>query len=375
MKKYLTTAVILGVCLAAMPCRVNAVADVGQFLRIGAGARACGMGEAFCAVADDAYALYYNPAGLCQLTQKQVSFMHNKWLRDLRYESLLYTEPFKPKKLSAWGTSITYLSMDSLIGRDEYSKPTGNFGANDFALQLSSGSMFCPDGAFGMSFKYIQQKIENEDASALAFDIGLLYQYPIKNIKWGLSVQNIGTRLIFIDKSESLPLIYRGGMSYKASDDSLLLAADIISSADDDWRLKFGIEYVAAPSLTLRCGYDSNNSLNNGFSFGAGFNSPLCHLDYAYVPYGDLGNTNCLSISFLFHEDSDNDGIHNGIDQCPDTPVGAVVDTRGCPIDSDRDGVYDGLDQCPDTPEGAVVDTKGCPIDSDRDGVYDGLDQ
>src|SRR5213596_249445 len=73
--------------------------------------------------------------------------------------------------------------------------------------------------------------------------------------------------------------------------------------------------------------------------------------------------------------DADHDGVPDRRDACPDTPVGAATDARGCPSDSDRDGVYDGLDQCPGTPTGARVDAKGCPADADGDGVLDGLDQ
>jgi OOP family OmpA-OmpF porin len=73
--------------------------------------------------------------------------------------------------------------------------------------------------------------------------------------------------------------------------------------------------------------------------------------------------------------DADGDGVCDGLDQCADTPKGAQVDAKGCPIDSDGDGVFDGLDQCPNTPKGAVVDAKGCPVDTDGDGVPDGLDQ
>ena len=73
--------------------------------------------------------------------------------------------------------------------------------------------------------------------------------------------------------------------------------------------------------------------------------------------------------------DSDSDGVPDGIDQCPNTPAGATVDAKGCPADSDGDGVPDGIDQCPNTPAGATVDAKGCPTDSDGDGVPDGIDQ
>jgi OOP family OmpA-OmpF porin len=73
--------------------------------------------------------------------------------------------------------------------------------------------------------------------------------------------------------------------------------------------------------------------------------------------------------------DSDGDGVPDDRDQCPDTPGGVSVDSRGCPLDSDGDGVPDYLDRCPGTPAGVSVDSKGCPIDSDGDGVADHLDQ
>ena len=71
--------------------------------------------------------------------------------------------------------------------------------------------------------------------------------------------------------------------------------------------------------------------------------------------------------------DTDNDGIADTLDQCPGTPIGAIVDERGCPVDSDGDGVADVHDDCPRTPPAAVgmVDLFGCPIDVDYDGVPD----
>jgi OOP family OmpA-OmpF porin len=81
----------------------------------------------------------------------------------------------------------------------------------------------------------------------------------------------------------------------------------------------------------------------------------------------------CRSTPFI--PDSDNDGVSDDVDQCPDTPAGAKVDAVGCPLDSDDDGVPDYLDECPDTPVDVNVDTKGCPLDSDGDGVADYLDQ
>jgi OOP family OmpA-OmpF porin len=52
--------------------------------------------------------------------------------------------------------------------------------------------------------------------------------------------------------------------------------------------------------------------------------------------------------------------VCDGLDKCPNTPLGCIVDKDGCPIDSDNDGVCDGLDKCPNTPAGAIVDKDGC---------------
>lgn len=75
--------------------------------------------------------------------------------------------------------------------------------------------------------------------------------------------------------------------------------------------------------------------------------------------------------------DSDGDGVYDDEDQCPNTPYGIRVDSKGCPLDSDGDGVTDDRDDCPNTPPGTRVDTWGCPIpvDSDGDGVYDDEDE
>jgi outer membrane protein OmpA-like peptidoglycan-associated protein len=72
--------------------------------------------------------------------------------------------------------------------------------------------------------------------------------------------------------------------------------------------------------------------------------------------------------------DNDNDGVEDKADMCPDSPTGALVDAKGCPLDSDADGVFDGIDQCASTPRGAKVDVSGCPSDADGDGVFDGID-
>ena len=61
-------------------------------------------------------------------------------------------------------------------------------------------------------------------------------------------------------------------------------------------------------------------------------------------------------------KDSDKDGVADAVDQCPMTPRGVSVDSKGCALDSDGDGIPDHKDSCPNTSAGAKVDEKGCYI-------------
>ncbi len=84
-----------------------------------------------------------------------------------------------------------------------------------------------------------------------------------------------------------------------------------------------------------------------------------------------------FNIVFGNKQDSDNDGISNRRDKCPETPHGVIVDKKGCPLDTDGDSIPDYYDKCPDTPKEAYssIDADGCPLDTDGDGVFDYLDK
>lgn len=72
--------------------------------------------------------------------------------------------------------------------------------------------------------------------------------------------------------------------------------------------------------------------------------------------------------------DSDDDGVADTADRCPDSPPGSIVDAQGCELDSDGDGVADRRDRCPGTARGVDVDSTGCELDGDGDGVVDSRD-
>jgi len=148
-----------------------------------------------------------------------------------------------------------------------------------------------------------------------------------------------------------------------------------------------GARFALSPTMMLRTealiSKSSSPSFSN-FSMGAGLSfmlgsRPLTDSDGdgVYDRYDRCGTTPVGAIvdGRGCPSDSDQDSVFDGIDRCPQSPAGAKVDAVGCPQDVDRDGVLDGIDRCPDTPPGATVDRNGCPADSDKDGVLDGLDR
>ena len=85
------------------------------FLKIGVGARAIGMAGAFTAVADDPYAIYWNPAGLSLLSGSQASFTHNDYFQDLKQDFMTYSfgknlgsESEEWFRRGCWGFGLNY---------------------------------------------------------------------------------------------------------------------------------------------------------------------------------------------------------------------------------------------------------------------------
>jgi hypothetical protein len=262
-----------------------------QFLKIGVGARACAMGEAFAAVADDPSALYWNPAGISQMNSVEITAMQNFWLLDMSYQYLAGTFP---SHFGSFGAAIAYSSSGNIPKYENFEKK-GEYSAYDLAVNVAYakniGELISP----GISLKFIQQKIEAEGASGFAVDLGLLYKAEfIQGMKLGFAVQNLGTKIKFIEQEEPLPFNVKGGIAYKTS--PLTLACDLNKPKDNDLRVNIGAEYVIREILALRAGYNSANS----YSAGLGLTWRKLSFDYAFVPYKETDNSHRISVTVKF---------------------------------------------------------------------------
>ena len=142
------------------------------FLRLGNGARAGGMGEAFTAVADDATSIYWNPAGMASVEEVELNLTHNEWLMDIRFEQATVVNEMWG---GAAGVSFTGLFYGSLDRYGEYPSltPDGTFSPYDMAVSFGYARDVIPNLAVGAAFKIIYSKIDFESATGYAFDLGV----------------------------------------------------------------------------------------------------------------------------------------------------------------------------------------------------------
>ncbi len=271
------------------------------FLKLAPGARPAAMGEAYTPLADDIYSIYFNPAGLNYIAENEISFMHSFWFQKINYSYLAYARPL-PFLKGKGGASITYVNAGSIERITSAGESEGYFSPYDLALSFSYARRIWGIDS-GLSFKYIYQNIYDDSASAFACDLGLRRRIPEKNLEFGASISNLGSSIKINEHSHSLPILFRFGCGYNVSD-NLTAVVQATIPADNKAIIHAGAEYIWKKGshfpVSLRCGYKTNSALDSlsAFSFGFGLKRDNLSFDYATNPYGKLGLSHRISLSF-----------------------------------------------------------------------------
>jgi len=309
---------------------LSAGRDGWNALKIGVGARAPAMGDTFVAVADDVNSIYWNPSALGRLSRPQFSAMHSEWLADVRYEWIGFAQSFG--KWVTLGSDVSYIwtgEIPHTISADEHS---GSFDYNNMVVRVAAGSGSYKGIRIGTAYQIAQQNVafvnkfkSNMKAQLNSMNIGVFYQPPVEGLHLGAILRNVGGRS---QESElgSIPVIryFRIGVAYTMSiqtpidvsqlkegqisdqvkENKLILAADVNSARGRLTDLHLGLEYVFQNGLALRGGYQSRSGSNFEFlsklSGGFGYATSTYRIDYAFVPFGDLGQTHRVSFTLDF---------------------------------------------------------------------------
>ena len=310
----------------------------GTFLEIGIGATANGMGGAYVSRANDATALYWNPASIADLSQNEVDVVHTEWLAQTNLDYAVLVLPLGD--FGTLGFSYTSLSMpDMKVRTVDQPEGTGEyFSAGDLAVGLSYARTLSDRFSVGFTAKYIQESIWHMSSSAFAVDAGTSFKTDLfGGMVIGASISNFGTsmKLQGIDtrtfssvapsqlgtndqipysidlNSWSLPLLFRIGVStnaIKTDNYRWTVAVDALHPNDNYESLNVGTEFSYKEFIFLRGGYQSLflKDGEGGLSLGIGlsskmlFSSDIVKFDYAYRDFGRLKSINVFSVGVKF---------------------------------------------------------------------------
>lgn len=311
----------------------NTGGATAQFLRIGAGARALGMGEAYAPVAEGPDAVYWNPAGLAQITRPEASYSHVEMLRFFHHEHAAYAQPV-PRLGGTAAAALTLFYQDSLDLVTNTNRTIGSFSshseaftfayARDFRVgadilsrdrrgfenlwkvryadlplrfedEVWQGSLMA-----GVALKVVRESIYRHSAVAVAADGGVLFRHDdLPGASLSFSFRNLGSRPRFVRRAESLPAEIDFGAAYdlRLGDHRLLAAlvaavpyyGDPAGKLGLEYSMRFGDDYGAA----VRVGYKSLSAADlgplTGLTGGIGLRIRRMTFDIGFQPMGALG--------------------------------------------------------------------------------------
>jgi len=312
--------VLLSVAMvSAQDINSNVGTSSFNFLKINVGARAVSMGGAFTGLADDASALYYNPAGITQLENSNYIAGYHNYFTDIQTGFLGYIRPNEEKGY-AMGWYISYLNYGTMIKTDNSGNVLGEFGGGDLLLAMTFAKKKGYNLSYGATVKLIYEKIDEYSATGIAFDLGTRYHIERRRITLGLAIQNLGTQLSSLGEvKDKLPLTFRGGLSIQPRELPMTLSGDLILLVENlgnfnkrayfkkiDPVIALGAEYFELTPLYLRLGwtsfgsnYKAANSEKSGagLSFGIGFDYNDLQISYAFALGAELGDSHRITLT------------------------------------------------------------------------------
>ncbi len=305
---YLGIALMLLLLLPGLAFGQAKVGTAGaQFLEIGVSARAVGMGDAFVAVADDATAMYYNPAGLTQLYDREVTVAAIDYPADIQYGFAGIAYP-----LYRFGgvLGVGFYALDAGQMDEttyEYSQGTGRtFSAASYALGLSYARNLTDRFSVGLTLKFIDEHYEDERSSGWAADVGTSYNTGFRNFKISMVITNFGPDMTFISESYPLPINFRFGGAIDVLESERqrgTFSLEAQHPSDNLEKYNAGFEYSYDEHYFLRVGQRFNYD-EGTFSVGGGIHVPLqsmdLQLDYAYQDMGRLTQAHRFTLGLKF---------------------------------------------------------------------------
>ena len=294
----LAVVVAVGVVVSSGPALCSD-SHAGAFLRMGVGARALGMGGAFTAIADDATASYWNPAGLTKIENIEATFMYSANMtvdRQLNYFGYA-------QWLGVGGLGVSWINagMGDMEQRDPLGNLIGSEDTGDNAIMLSYG-MEVGTLSLGASAKFLHQNVmDTQSETGFGLDFGGIFNVS-DNVAAGVMIRDVGSHFGDVN----VPINWRFGTGIKALDGALAVGIDVDKVEDiHDFQIHLGGEY----GMEVHPGYHVffrtglNGVEDQAFTGGIGIRVPYLQFDYTYMTEKeevDLGNSHRIEVTARF---------------------------------------------------------------------------
>lgn len=327
MKRIYLPLILAGLGGSLVFAQTSADQKVGMtgadFLTIGVGARAAALGEAYVALANDASAVYWNPAGITLLDRGGIFAAYNQWPADIVFSAAAVA--FDVGGLGKMALHYGGMQMGQMRVRTPYA-PDGTgemFTAGSVAAGMSWARALTDNFGLGLNVKYIREQIYDAVSQGWAVDVGSIYDTGWRGMKIGMAMMNFGPDMAFDGTyakwsdleepgkitdfdSYALPMSFRFGvtmdvMRIDAAGTALILVADVVHPPDNVEIYNLGAELTFLGMLSARAGYKIGVD-EGGLTAGAGVSVPFLNVsaDFAYTSFGLLGSVINTSVSLNF---------------------------------------------------------------------------
>ncbi len=271
------------------------------------------MGGAAAGFTEGAGAMFYNPAGLARMepeSRPELSMAYSNLLETTYAGSAAFARPLRVGQTDqVVGAGLIYFSQSPQTSFNGQGDAIGAFTPYDAALNLSYARRI-HSLLLGGNVKLIRSAVADTAGMGAALDFGAQYPHVTEigdgALDLGGSLSNFGTPIRVGAGSSPLPMSFRLGSLWHTAT-FLNTALDVVVPVDQSPYVSFGVEAVEKQpgwAGALRFGYNQSNSRGvdgfAGLTAGAGLDIARFRIDYAWVPFGDLGTTNRVAMTFRF---------------------------------------------------------------------------
>ncbi|MDX2249252.1 MAG: PorV/PorQ family protein [Bacteroidia bacterium] len=300
------------------------------FLKMDVSPRSAGLAGANICLTGDGYSTYTNPATLAEVETFSLAGANTFWIADINFAYL--TASTHSKRVGTFGFSLSALNSGAMEVRTTF-QPEGTgelFYANYFTAGLSYSKRLTDQFSWGITGKYVQERLAQFVAQTGVVDLGFLYETDFKDLRFAVMVQSFGVNsklrgsvtldTTFNKKPLSLdsyptPTVFQLGISivpWKSADEkqSLTTMLQLNHPNDNAENIRIGLEYNYKDLLFLRAGYKINVSDQNLPTAGVGIRTragrhPLM-FDYALDPMRYLGIVHRVGLNFSLNPTTEN---------------------------------------------------------------------